>query len=356
MIGNTLRDLPETVCLSTQAVVRARPRHLCLLCDQPGRVVYSAVTDWLWGVDGQWNIRECPGCILGWLDPEPIDEDILKLYSKYYTHRAPPATRFDALRKEVLDHILPRLGYPSKSSEGMLVRFLSRTRSWARAAAMEVMDLPASMSGNLLDIGCGSGEFLLRMQSLGWKVTGVEPDRAAANYARSRGLEVLHGDISDVSQDAAFDVITMNHVIEHVADPVVLLRQCAKRLRGPHSRLVITTPNIQSLGHRWFRQHWRGLEVPRHLNLFSSKSLGKCVETAGLRVQSCRTETRMARMIYNPSTCAKAGQLQVGTRTDFSSATKTAAYCFQAVEDLWVHFNRDVGEEVYISATRDGYL
>jgi len=356
MIENTLRDIPETVALATPAVVRTRPRPLCLLCDQPGKVLYCAVSDWLWGVDGQWNIRNCSGCDLGWLDPEPLDEDIFKLYSNYYTHGAPPATRFDALRKEVLNRILPRLGYSRQPSAGMLGRFLSHTRSWARAAAMEVMDLPASMTGNLLDIGCGSGEFLLRMQSLGWKVAGVEPDRAAAKYAQSRGLEVVHGDISDVSQDAAFDVITMNHVIEHVADPVILLRQCAKRLRGPHSRLVITTPNMRSLGHRWFRQYWRGLEVPRHLTLFSSKALGKCLEGAGLRVQSCRTETRMARMIYNPSTCAKAGQLQVGTRTDFRSATKTAAYCFQAVEDLWVHFDGDVGEEVYISATRDGYL
>jgi SAM-dependent methyltransferase len=239
------------------------------------------------------------------------------------------------------------MGYPVEVSAKLLPRLLSWMPPIGSAAELDVLGLPASAIGTLFDVGCGNGDFIARMASLGWKASGIDPDPIAASQARGRGLEVSTGGISDTPCVGRYDVITMNHVIEHAADPIALLQECLKRLHPLTGRLVITTPNLESLGHRWFRKYWRGLEVPRHLVLFSPAALRQCVDRAGLRVHSLSTRTRLARMIYCPSICAKRGGREIGDQNDFPVSTKMAAYLFQAAEDLSLYFRPGWGEEIF---------
>ena len=139
-----------------------------------------------------------------------------------------------------------------------------------RDAILSVAGLSPAAGGTLLDVGCGNGEFITRMRSLGWKVSGVDPDPAAVAFGQSNGLDIFTGMIADVPETLRYDVVVLNHVIEHVADPVSLLQECGKRLRPGVGRLVITTPNINSFGHHRFGKFWRGLEVPRHFTVFPS--------------------------------------------------------------------------------------
>jgi len=326
-------------------------RPLCSLCAQEGTQLYVALADWLFGVPGSWALRHCKSCDLAWLDPQPVANHIPKLYARYYTHRTRPQTRLAQLRHAILQNVLAQLGYPVEHPKGILPRLLSHLRSVARETALEVFALPASEIGVLLDVGCGNGEFIARMRSLGWAVSGVDPDPSAVSYARGRGLQVFAGTIADVPDKACYDVITLNHVIEHVAEPVELLAECRKRLRPGSGRLIITTPNIGSLGRWWFGEYWRGLEVPRHLILFSSVALQECVKRAGLCLHSVGTETRLAHMIYIASACAKQGDRDIGERTDFKVSTKVAAYLFRALEDSVLHLKRDLGEEVLCVCT-----
>src|SRR5439155_18481916 len=211
-------------------------------------------------------IRYCKGCDVAWLDPQPVPQDVGKLYSRYYTHTGKiPVTRLHRLRQTMVEYAVANLGYAVDRPKRIVPRLLSRVRPLAREAALQVLGLPASDIGELLDVGCGNGEFIDRMRSLGWRVSGVDPDPKAVSHARSRGLEVFNGMVSDIPASKQFDTITLNHVIEHAIDPVVLLRECRNRLRPGTGRLVRTTPNLNSLGHWWFKDCWRGLEVPRHL-------------------------------------------------------------------------------------------
>lgn len=335
---------------SPQASTRIHviPRPTCLLCREEGAGLYVDMVDWLFGVPGNWGMRRCKNCGVAWLDPQPVSEDIGELYSQYYTHRTQaPATRLGLLRHATFECVLSSLGYTIDRPKGILPRLLSRVGPLARAAALDVMGLPASDIGDLLDVGCGNGEFIARMHSLGWRVSGVDPDPKAVSYGRSRGLVLFNGMISDIPENASYDVITLNHVIEHIADPVDLLRECRKRLRPGTGRLIIATPNINSLGHWWFEGYWRGLEVPRHLVLFSLAALSECARQAGLSVQYLGTETRLARMIYNPSTYAQLGCRNVGQRVDFRVRTKMAAYLFQAIEESIMYLRKDAGEEIF---------
>jgi len=336
------------------AAISSAPHPFCPLCASSGEVLYTGQVDWLYGVPETWGMRRCSTCTVVWLDPQPVTTDIHKLYSRYSTHDAGESkTWIGRIQDAASDCVLARLGYPIDCPKGTLPRLLSQLPSVQRTAILSVLGLPTSKAGSLLDIGCGNGYFIARMRSLGWQVSGVDPDPAAVSYGQRQGLNILAGTIADLPETESYDVITLSHVVEHVADPVDLLRECAKRLRSGDGRLIITTPNINSLGHRLFRKYWRGLEVPRHLVLFSPAGLRSCVERAGLSLKSLSTETRLAQMIYSQSARASAGDQSVGERTTFKIGTKVAARLFRLIENLMLRIKKDLGEEIFcVSAKR----
>ena len=120
---------------------------------------------------------------------------------------------------------------------------------------------------------------------MGWQVEGIDLDPLAVETAQSRGFSVKCGTIA-LLNDASerYDVITLSHVIEHVYDPLGLLRSLYRLLK-PGGRLWLETPNLDSLGHARFGPAWRGLEPPRHLVLFNSKSLPGLIALAGFSRQ-----------------------------------------------------------------------
>jgi len=346
-------EMPTSASRPLSSEVEVVPRPCCFVCGQAGRELYGGLIDWLFSAPGRWGMRGCADCGIVWLDPQPAIQEIPKLYSNYYTHvGAPSHVSFGRLRQEISRSVLSRLGYsadrhPVDHSDKILPRLLSRIGPIARANALDVVGLHAADVGSLLDVGCGNGYFMERMRSLGWSVTGVDPDPSAVSYAAGQGLRVFHGTVADVPDEARFDVIVLSHVIEHVPDPIQLLRDCERRLRPGSGRLIITTPNVNSLGHRWFKQYWRGLEIPRHLVLFSATALGKCVARAGLLLENLRTETRLAVRIHNASACARAGERMVAERTRFKASTKIGGYFFMVAENTLISFNPQLGEELF---------
>jgi 2-polyprenyl-3-methyl-5-hydroxy-6-metoxy-1,4-benzoquinol methylase len=243
------------------------------------------------------------------------------------------------------------MGYSVECPTGILPRLLSTLPSVRRAAILSVQGLPSSKTGSLLDVGCGNGHFIARMRSFGWTVSGIDPDPAAVSVGAKQGLHIRTGTIADLPEAERYEVITLSHVIEHVSDPVALLRECAKRLH-PTGCLIIATPNIKSLGHSWFTRFWRGLEVPRHFIVFSPAALRTCVERAGLVVESLTTETRLAHMIYTQSASARAGAQGTGGAIHPTLGTKLAARLFNMIENLMAGVRANSGEELFCVCTK----
>jgi SAM-dependent methyltransferase len=206
--------------------------------------------------------------------------------------------------------------------------------------------------GRLLDVGCGDGQFLHQMSKEGWQGTGIDFDGAAIETGRKKyGLNLSAGDFQTADFDVDdFDAVTMSHVIEHVPDPVAFLDKCRRVLR-PGGRLVLSTPNARSLGHKRFRQSWRGLEPPRHLNIFTPNLLGECASRAGLAVVRTGSTAVHADYLSNASLAIERASAEGGiARARMRYAL--AAFAFQQREHFALRHNPDSGEEAFLIAVR----
>lgn len=134
-----------------------------------------------------------------------------------------------------------------------------------------INDLQES-KGNLLDIGAGTGDFLLVVKDNGWKAIGIEPSEKARNIAKTKGVE-LRSNLSDF-EDNFFDVITMWHVLEHIPNLEEQIKEL-KRLLKPNGSILIAVPNFKSHDANYYKEFWAAYDVPRHLWHFSKTAIKK---------------------------------------------------------------------------------
>lgn len=153
-------------------------------------------------------------------------------------------------------------------------------------AHRHVLELVAPGS-RVLDVGCAEGYLAAELVARrGCTVVGIEPDHRAAAVARERGIEVLELDVETVPLAAArFDVVVFADVLEHLRDPVAVLRQA--RAAG---RAVVSLPNIahwtgrRALLRGRFPREDHGLFDRTHLRFFTRESARELVGEAGLRI------------------------------------------------------------------------
>lgn len=143
-------------------------------------------------------------------------------------------------------------------------------------------------AGTLLDVGCGTGAFLNRMNKGGWKITGVEPDARARQTASDLyGLNISAPDNLSNLPDAHFDAITLWHVLEHVHDIHGHLHQLVRLLKHD-GKLFIAVPNYTSADAKQYKETWAAFDVPRHLYHFSPHSMNILLHKHGLKIKKMK--------------------------------------------------------------------
>ncbi len=203
-----------------------------------------------------YRVMRCECCSLMFLNPQPSNEELGKIYTECYF-----------------------LGHDSDEGRRTVSDL---KRATARQYLAELARYNGPHTGRLLEVGCGSGDFLCEAEEAGYDVLGVEYSAdACANAGRrlKRG-RVVQGELAEVKlPDSHFDVCVLNDVIEHVRDPLAFLREVRRVLR-PGGAIFIATPCLDSWSARWMKERWMEWK-PEHLTYFNKANIQTALLKAG---------------------------------------------------------------------------
>lgn len=260
------------------------PYVICPICATQARYDFSG-RDIMFGLYDRYDYFRCTACAAVFMHPMPDMARIASFYPSSYSifDEGTRVRRLSGVKQAVLKHAR---GYAHLSPPRMLDALgplLARFRP---------MHTPRYVPGGLmLDVGCGNGRYLSTMRTLGWRVQGVELSENGVEVCRAADLSVHHGDLASAHfADDSFDLVTARHVIEHVPDPQSFVAELARILK-PSGQLVIETPNANALGRALMSATWFANDVPRHLVLFTPKSIGALAARHGLKKLDIRLET-----------------------------------------------------------------
>jgi SAM-dependent methyltransferase len=170
--------------------------------------------------------------------------------------------------------------------------------------------------GRVLDVGCGTGEFLARMRRLGWDAVGVDASPRAAARAVEIGGGVVHR-VDDLRTlgDERFDAITLWHALEHLHGVNEQLA-AVRRLLAADGVLVVAAPNHHSPDAEHYGAGWYAWDVPRHLWHFTAGTMRDMLAKHGFRVTAMRT------MPFDPVYVSLLSERHAGGRTRVTRALR----------------------------------
>ncbi len=146
---------------------------------------------------------------------------------------------------------------------------------------VQLIENQLNKTKSLLDIGAGTGDFLLFAKTKGFLVVGVEPSPKARQLSTEKGIPLLER--LDEVADQKFDAITLWHVLEHLPNLDQQITNMVSLLNDD-GVLVIAVPNFKSYDAKHYGSHWAAFDVPRHLWHFSKTSITKLFDPHGLEV------------------------------------------------------------------------
>lgn len=236
----------------------------CPLCGGRRSERILRAGDYMHRLPGSFFLARCESCGLLFQNPRPPRESIDRYYPDSYGSYGSAAQGL---------HAQPGLrGVMVRRAQGRRARLLDR----------HVAPI-SSRPRRLLDVGCASGLFLEAMQGRpGWEVEGVEPNARAARAVSERlGVPVHAGPFEEARfPEAAFDAATLWDVLEHLYDPLASLREVRRILR-PGGALFLRVPNAASYVARLFGRYWSGYDLPRHMTVFTPRTLARALAAAG---------------------------------------------------------------------------
>ena len=232
----------------------------CVICEKSDQVVlYSKATDIEYFTTAeQYYFYECTRCQNLQIYPIPADKLSLIYPSNYYS--------FVASKKSVVTRIKEWL---DRSFFKKLLRNIKKQEL------------------NILDVGGGTGWLIDLIKQADSRIRFsqvVDIDPKAAEIARRNGHAYFCGTIENFVSASKFDVVLLLNLIEHVENPLAVLRSIRKLL-APEGIVIIKTPNYKSWDAKLFRNsNWGGYHCPRHWHLFTRSSFVKLTEKAGFTV------------------------------------------------------------------------
>lgn len=240
-------------------------KNKCPWCESENTILFLELKDYFLSKE-DFSIHECNDCKLLFTVPCPPPTEIGKYYKSndYLSHNEE--------KKGIIPFIYKNV---KKINIRNKFNIIKRYRS-------------DKTTINLLDIGCGMGDFLLHAKKHNCNITGIEPDNDARKIAENK----LHTKIFQPEElrnipDESFDAITMWHVLEHVADLKSEIYHL-ERLLKKDATLILALPNYKSFDANYYKDKWAAYDVPRHLLHFSKDSVKNIFSDSKLQLADIR--------------------------------------------------------------------
>ena len=210
------------------------------------------------------KVVACEACGFRFTNPRPDEREIGKYYQA----------------EEYISH--------SDTSKGVVNKLYQIVRNYTIKQKVKLINReipnPKSQILNLLDIGCGTAEFLNAAKQAGWSVTGIEPSEIARKNAEQKfGITPLPQEKLFELKGKKFNAITLWHVLEHVHQLDKTIDQINKLL-AHDGVLIVAVPNCDSWDARKYAEHWAAWDVPRHLYHFTEKDIKTLFEKCGFKL------------------------------------------------------------------------
>ncbi len=232
----------------------------CIICGHTELTYHFSGTDKNVTGRGRFRYSRCARCGVVFLNPRPEEAAFAVFYpnGRYFSLRKIDTTSASTRMRR----FLYRLYFYAKNDRPFLREMLRPMNHFSRGTLV-------TPGARLLDIGCGSGQFLHEMKQFGVDARGVDPH----HRNEENDTTIYTGNLADAGFEAgSFDLVTMNHVLEHIADPHQILDE-VRRLLKDDGLFIIAVPNNGSLVARLFGKNWYQVDTPRHLVLYSSRIL-----------------------------------------------------------------------------------
>jgi 2-polyprenyl-3-methyl-5-hydroxy-6-metoxy-1,4-benzoquinol methylase len=231
---------------------------ICPLCKSKNIKNLIICKDFL--VSGEsFAINECENCTFKFTNPRPLDEELSKYYQSedYISH----SNKSNSFR-----HIIYKI-----------------VRNYTLKKKLKLIN-SLSEKGNILDVGCGTGEFLKVCSSNHWKVSGVEPDFKARKKSEKLLNISIYDDVFNCEHYNTFQIITLWHVLEHLPDIHANIKHL-KKILAKGGRILFALPNVDSFDSKIYKEYWAAYDVPRHLYHFNQNTFKKLMKQHGMEVK-----------------------------------------------------------------------
>jgi SAM-dependent methyltransferase len=244
--------------------------YKCRVCDGKSTDEY-VLTETMFGTLEEFRYFECGTC--GCLQICEVPHDLSRHYRSGYYSFSPTV---GGLRKWLKAAALRDL-CGGISLAGRILNWLGKSpvdAAWLRACGV-------SLDTRILDVGCGGGERLLDLHSAGFRhLAGVDPF-VDADVQLARGVTIRKAQLAELT--GQYDLIMLHHSFEHLTDPAAALGEVV-RLLAPSGTILIRIPVMGCWAWRHYGRDWVQLDPPRHLFLFTAKSIQKLADAFGLQV------------------------------------------------------------------------
>ncbi|MCG8307293.1 MAG: class I SAM-dependent methyltransferase [Cytophagales bacterium] len=206
----------------------------------------------------KFTITKCSKCSLLFTNPRPTPNQLHRYYKS----------------QEYISH--------SNKGNNLINRIYKLARHFTLSGKIKLINTITNQK-SILDVGCGTGNFLLSCKKNGWDIYGTEPDDDARKIATELTDANIVSDLDKLADLKNLGLITLWHVLEHLPDLNTTINHLVKKI-DKTGKLLIAVPNHQSYDAQFYKDHWAAYDVPRHLYHFSRNTMELLLNKHGLNI------------------------------------------------------------------------